>query len=184
MSDLSHLGGSSLAGDPVTFCVDVWTRLLASYPIRSVLDIGCGCGFNTRWFLDQGLDAHGVEGFPEYVEKAVIPRDRITQHDFTTGPYLPGRRFDLGVCTEFVEHVEERFAGNFMVTFCACDYLLMSYAVPGQGGWHHVNERDSWVPRIESLGFAHLEKETAWMRATATPAAHYGRQTLCFFQRQ
>lgn len=183
INDLSHLGGSAPVGDPLTFMPDVWERLIRKYGIESVIDIGCAAGVNARWFYDLGLYVRGVEGFPEYIECSKLPKNILVQHDYTTGPYVPERPFDLGLCTEFVEHVEERFIPNFMATFARCKLILMSFATPGQGGYHHVNEREEayWQEVLQAWGFQLEREETTTLRATG-PTSHYGRRTLTWFR--
>ena len=151
-------------------------------PVAAVVPVGSGVGVNAKWFLDHGLDAHAVEGYPDYLRNAVLPENRMVAHDYTTGPYVPTRRFDLGWSSEFVEHVEEKFVPNFMATFRQCDHVCITHATPGQGGYHHVNEQPSeyWVKVFADAGFTHLSEDTAWMRDTG-PSTHYGRRTLTLF---
>ncbi len=182
MNDVSHMGGTAIVGDPMTFVPDVWTRLIAKYDFKSVIDVGSGVGVNAKWFLDHGLDAHAVEGYPDYLRNSVLPDGRMIAHDYTTGPYVPPGNFDLGWSSEFVEHVEERFVPNFMATFKKCGHVCITHATPGQGGYHHVNEQPSeyWVKVFADAGFSHLADDTEWMRATG-PSTHYGRRTLTLF---
>lgn len=184
MKDLSHLGGSGPNGDPVTFMPDVWGYVCYKYELHSVVDIGCALGFNAAWLLQHGFDTIGVEGLPDYVAGNRLPADRIFQHDFTTGPWFPPKVFDLGLCTEFVEHVEEQFVPNFVATFRCCRYVLLTFAKPGQGGYHHVNERphEYWVGVMMRAGFAHMEEETIKLRTTAPHISYYGRCTLTMFR--
>ena len=183
MSDQYHLGGSSLSGDPITHMADVWGYVCYKYGFKSVLDIGCGCGFNARWFHDRGFDVMGVEGLLGYVDNSVIPKERIVDHDYTTGPWKPPHDFDLGLCSEFVEHVEERFIPNFVATFKCCRYVLMTHALPGQGGYHHVNEQpfSFWESVMTQAGFIHLANDSEKLRATFNPKDRYGRNTLSLF---
>lgn len=185
MKNLSHLGGSGPNGDPVTFCPDVFGYVCIKYGIRSVLDVGCALGFNAVWFHNRGYDVMGVEGLPDYVKGNKLPKDRVVLHDYTEGPWVPPHEFDLCVSTEFVEHVEARFVPNFVETFKHCRFILMTHALPGQGGVHHVNETTSeaWIDVLSAAGFEHLEDETERLRATYTPDAHYGRNTLMLFRR-
>ncbi len=182
MNDVSHMGGTALVGDPMTFVPDVWEKLIAKYGFKSVIDVGSGVGINARWFLDHGLDAYAVEGYPDYLRNSVLPEGRMIAHDYTTGPYVPNRLFGLGWSSEFVEHVEEQFVPNFMATFRKCSHVCITHATPGQGGYHHVNERSTeyWIEKFRQSGFGHLEKESKWMRETG-PDTHYGRRTLTLF---
>ncbi len=160
---------------------DVWEHLIATFDIKSVIDVGCGAGFTTKWFKDRLGDAIGVEGDPEALKKAQCP---LVQHDYTVSEYDPKRDFDLGWCAEFVEHVEERYMPNWMATLMRCKYVAMTFATPGQGGYHHVNEQEElyWIHKaFRPYGFEHVPEVTAWMRSTSHGEA-WGRPTLTFFK--
>ena len=184
---MSHLGGSIPDGDEHTYTPDIWGWLLIAKNITSVIDIGCGHGFNPKWFLDMGCDAYGIEGDPEAVHSNQLPADRVIMHDYTTGPYVPDRQFDLGICTEFVEHVEQQYEANWIATARQCKWFLMCHAVPGQGGYHHVNEQASgyWIERLGWEGFEHQATMTMFFRATCVrKPAPWGRPTLMLFRRK
>lgn len=183
-----HLGGASIEQpDGNTFLPEIWEKLIAKYGIKSVLDVGAGAGWNTAWFHERGYYAVGVEGWPEAIAKTRMPMQRMIVHDYTTGPLKTltetGELFDLGWSSEFVEHVEEKYLPNFMATFQCCKLVCMTYATPGQGGYHHVNEApDSyWLQKMSEFGFEHLHEDTAWMRATDNGSA-WGRKTLTLFR--
>ena len=61
--------------------------------------------------------------------------------------------------------------------------VAMTFATPGQGGHHHVNEQPEsyWLAKFAAAGFEHVPEETAKMRATDKGAA-WGRRTLTFFR--
>ena len=176
-----HLGGCRHDGH--TFLPDVWDYLLAKYAIRSVVDVGCGYGYAAKYFLDQGLDVIGVEGYRLAIEQNRCPKRYLIEHDYTQGP-LTIRPVDLAWAGEFVEHVEARFRDHFLTTFACARYVCLTHAVPGQGGYHHVNEQPTayWVRELARYGFRHNEAETAFLRlgGERTP---WGRRTLTFFER-
>src|SRR5271166_4535083 len=99
-----HLGGSYLdAPDANTWVPDVWEHVIHTYGIRSFLDIGCGAGWALRWAIDRGCEpVQGVEGDPEALRAAAnrtcVRPNSLVCHDFTTGPYVPERVYDLGWC--------------------------------------------------------------------------------------
>jgi SAM-dependent methyltransferase len=175
-----HLGGYTKGGDPATWYPELWQWLVDDMGVRSVLDIGCGEGQSTAFFLERGCRVLGVEGIPQALSYIVC-------HDFTLGPFVPNESFDLVWCCEFVEHVEERFMSNFLRTFeSASRFLLMTHASPGQGGHHHVNcqEPEYWIAKVEARGFR-LERElTATTRTLSAsndnPWNHYLRSGLAF----
>jgi SAM-dependent methyltransferase len=183
---MSHLGGAYPGGDTHTFTPDVWGYLLIEHDIRSVIDIGCGYGWNAQWFLNQGCEVWGIEGDPEAINGiTTLPPERVIVHDYTTGPYVPEGKVDLILATEFVEHVEQKYEANWIATAKQGKWLLMCHAVPGQGGHHHVNEQTTeyWVERLRQDGFEYFPYTSAKFRATCErKPAPWGRNTLCFFE--
>jgi SAM-dependent methyltransferase len=113
----------------------------------SVLDIGCGLG---TWLkAARGCGAEHIAG----IDGPHVPRDRLyieseafTAADLTDPSALTtaiaGRRFDLTMCLETVEHLPADLAREFVAILArTSDVVLWSAAIPGQGGTHHVNER-------------------------------------------
>jgi hypothetical protein len=67
-----------------------------------------------------------------------------------------------------------------------CKYVLMCHAVPGQGGHHHVNERetDYWIERFGENGFKCDWITSLMFRETdKRQGSSWGRPTLLFFIR-
>lgn len=149
------LGGYFPDGDPGSFCPELWEWALARFPIKSVIDVGCGAGIALTWFEQHGCSVLGVDGLP--------PDDpRIVEHDYTKGHYKPSAVYDLCWSCEFVEHVEEQYIPNFVSTFKKARVLMMTHGLYWQDGHHHVNCRrpEYWIDRIEDAGFELLGRET------------------------
>jgi hypothetical protein len=181
----SHLGGYIAEGDPATWMPDIWGYLALTYDIKSVIDIGAGYGHNIRWWREQGFDASGIEGHPVALAESPV-KQILIQHDYERGPYVPQREYDLAICTEFVEHVEQSCEANWFATMHKCKYVLMCHAVPGQGGYHHVNEQTSeyWVDRFYKNGFKCDWPTSLKFRKTVNRQRFlWGRPTLLFFVR-
>lgn len=178
------LSGTDMVGDPHTWMPDIWEGLIAKYGIKSMVDVGCGLGATPKWFMDHGVDSVGVEGWQEFIDKNYMPWGHLYRHDYATGPIILNRTFDLGWSAEFVEHVEERFMANFLLTFLSCHYVCFTHALPNQGGYHHVNEQTTeyWIERMKLIGYEHMAEESAEMRKTADWA--YGRITLSMFKKR
>lgn len=173
-----HLGGYVPGGDPHTFEPGVWAYLIARYQLRSVLDVGCGDGATVRWFRDRGLRTVGIDGIPQ-------DDPDIVTHDFELGPWQdlgggPMIDVDLVWAAEFVEHVEERYVPNFVATFRCAPVVAMTHAVPGQGGWHHVNCRtsDYWWGVLAGAGFVPDWRATNHARAVAQRDGYFHRTGL------
>jgi SAM-dependent methyltransferase len=172
--DLEH-------GDPLTWTPDLWRWAYEKLEVRSVLDVGCGEGHSTKFFHDLGCRVLGVDGSAQAQRDSVIPESHV-RHDFTLGAYPPDQTFDLVWCCEFVEHVEAQFVSHILRTFACCSgYLMMTYAGPGQPGYHHVNCRPSryWIRKVEAIGFRFDRSLTKESRAVSPPS-HYRAKGLVF----
>jgi hypothetical protein len=169
-----HLGGYVPGGGPNTTYPDLWRWLVENLGVRSVLDVGCGDGKGALdAFAALGCDVLGIDGIPQDDE-------RIETHDFATGPWkVRGNRiegaYDLVWSAEFVEHVDERYVPNFLDTFTAAPLVLMTHAVPGQGGHHHVNCRteDYWIGALAAIGYRLDASLSATTRLLATSPGSY-----------
>lgn len=150
-----HLGGYKAGGDWATEATPLFEMFFSTYECRSALDVGCAEGVSVEAMLGIGIDAYGIEGLKKAVMKSRC-RERLTVHDLTHKPYLSHNKYDLVWCSEVVEHIEERYVGNVVLTLAGnCrKYLAMSYGPPGSGGYHHVNCKPAeyWVQLIEGAG--------------------------------
>ena len=163
--DKSHLSGCSTAGDAGTYYPQMWSHLIEKYGIKSALDVGCGAGWSTKFFHDKSIVTHGVEGLQDAIDASPV-KHLLTCHDYETGPYVPQQKYDLCWSCEFVEHVEEKFAVNFVRTFKNCKYVAMTFAGPDQPGHHHVNCKPQkyWIDLMASHGFEFLAEDTRALR--------------------
>lgn len=180
-----HLGGCYPEGDGNTVMEDVWGYLLVKYEVKSILDIGVGYGHSLQWFASKGLcQIKGIDGFPEAVEKSLVP-GHVILHDFTKGPAPLAQPFDLCWSSEFLEHVEEQYIPNYMPAFQLARRAIITHAEPGQAGHHHVNcKSDSyWVKVFADYGFSHDEEETALLRRTDRWRSGWGRRSLMSMRR-
>jgi hypothetical protein len=67
-----------------------------------------------------------------------------------------GRKFDLVVCLEVVEHLEPSSAETIIGSLCRhADEVLFSAAAPGQAGTHHINCQwpSYWQKLFNNHGF-------------------------------
>lgn len=181
-----HLGGCVVRGDPDCSAPEIWDALIAEFNSQSVLDIGCGCGHALKYFLDKGLRGAGVDGYQLAIDYSPV-KDKIILHDYSNGPLQPAEPFDLGWCCEFVEHVRDQYVPNFIATFQACQVVAMTHAVPGQGGFHHVNCQDDayWLRVMSAAGFEYSEDFSLRMRRLIPPDIGHGMwvsQSLMVFR--
>lgn len=195
---MSHLGGCIIEGDIGTWAPQVWEKLIEIYDLKKVVDVGCGAGHSTKYFIDKGIDAVGVEGFVPAINASPV-KQNIFVHDYSTGEFQTNSTFDLAWCCEFVEHVEEKYSENFMKTFDKCNVVAMTHAVPGQPGFHHVNCQNAeyWINKFKERGFSYNEEFSFLLRSLLpsyihnekgdviyTPNGGHVKNTLMIFEKK
>ena len=163
----------------------MWDWLTRVHGVTSVLDVGCGDGSAVQTFRDLGMHAIGVDGVPG-------PGVDIV-HDFTEGPMnvrVSGlREFDLVWSCEFVEHVNEEHIPNFLETFKSAPLVMLTHAIPGQNGHHHVNCRteDYWIGVMAGIGYREdwvlSRSARAQVMLYDTSEGYYAKTGLAFRRR-
>jgi hypothetical protein len=152
-------------GDVGTWAPQVWNDIISKYNIKSLIDVGCGSGHSLSYFIDKGIDSIGIEGFLPAIESSSV-KENIKKHDYTTGEFIPDKKYDMAWCCEFVEHVYEKYLHNFMKTFNECEFVAMTHGLPGQPGHHHVNCQNSeyWIDIFREYEFTYLEEYSIYLR--------------------
>lgn len=178
--------------------------MIDTFSIESVLDIGCGPGGQIDLARDMGLHAVGIDGdftlYPEVDELGFYCEDgipKVAVHDFTSGPpvyfnkeykefsdaEIYGAMLDLAWSTEFLEHIEEQYQDNYMQSFQCCKYAIVTHAVPGQAGHHHVNcqPAEYWIDVFAKYGLTYDDYHTNMIRKASTMQKPFIQRTGLFF---
>ncbi len=123
---------------------------------KSVLDIGCSCGVLLSLMGDiptrVGIDYGAAKD--EFIPEA----GKFIEHDFNVDRCDTGQEFDLIICQEVIEHVNEIVAMDIVDTFYENakenTVLIFSGAHIGQRGRGHINCCDSWdwIEQISNIG--------------------------------
>lgn len=121
--------------------------LLQYFPVRSVVDIGCGIGTWLKVFQENRVpNILGVDG--PHIDEAmlIIQKEKFVAVDLRTQLNLLDR-YDLAVSLEVAEHLPEELSTAFVMKLtAAAPVVLFSAAVPGQPGVEHINAQwqDYW----------------------------------------
>jgi hypothetical protein len=151
--DKKHLGGFT-AYDTNGVSPRVWKLMIQEFGVKSLLDVGCGRGTSTTWFLTHGVDVLCAEGSHDAYEKTFLP-DPVTQmveHDFSRGPWWPEKTYDAAWAVEFLEHVNLQYHYNYVTAFRKAALVFVSTS--RWGGWHHVEVHSDewWIRKYELYG--------------------------------
>lgn len=123
---------------------------------ESVLDVGCAEGVWAAEFQSRGVPTVlGVDG--DYVDRTrlLIPQESFRPADLNASFQLD-QRFDLVVCLEVAEHLDESSADRIVEGIAShTDAVLFSAAIPLQGGTDHRNEQwpGYWTDRFAKFEF-------------------------------
>jgi SAM-dependent methyltransferase len=122
----------------------------------SVIDVGCGTGSFLSVLLDLGIkNIKGIEGNWLDRRKLFVDPSLIAEIDLQK-PFEIERKFDLAICLEVAEHLNESSAESFVASLVKLsNVILFSAAIPGQGGQNHVNEQPIayWQAKFQKHGF-------------------------------
>lgn len=166
-AEYPHLGGNIRGGDPLTFYPETWKYIISRFGIKSVLDIGCGEGYSTKFFRETGCHAIGLDGLRVNVDETVKKGCSAILLDLEYG--YCRLNVDLIWCCEVVEHIKERCLDNLLMTMSSGRIIAMTHALPGQDGWHHVNCKPAeyWLAKMSGIGYDYLPNETDEARRLA-----------------
>ena len=133
-----------------------------------VVDVGCGTGGLLLALKQLGVQGVGFEYAMAAIEIVRSKGLRVIKLDLEQPiEQLEIHRGDLGISTEVAEHLPERFADTFVDYLCrTSDTVLLTAAIPGQGGHDHVNEQPNeyWIEKFLARGFLYDGQTTRRMR--------------------
>jgi hypothetical protein len=171
--DKAHLGGFT-EFDTDGISPGVWKNMISTYGVHSLLDVGCGRGISTSWFLYHGVRIKCAEGSHDAVEKTLLPdpATQLVEHDFSRGAWWPKDTYDAVWAVEFLEHVGSNFHFNYITAFRKAAILFVTSS--RWGGWHHVEVHDDdwWIQKYESYGFRYSQKMSDQVKQWAQKDDH------------
>jgi SAM-dependent methyltransferase len=123
---------------------------------QSVVDVGCGTGTFLAVLQKMGLqDVAGFEG--PWLDKQMLEVDqKLVDIVDLEKPLSINRKFDMAICLEVAEHLQESSAPTIVQTLVGLsDIILFSAALPGQGGQNHINEQwpSYWQEKFKAHGY-------------------------------
>jgi SAM-dependent methyltransferase len=122
-------------------------------PSATIVDLGCGMGNYVQHFRANGLRADGFDGNP-YTPTLTSGICEVTDLSI---PFVFQTKYDWVMSLEVGEHLPPQFETIFLENLDRNNTkgIILSWAIEGQGGHGHVNERnnDYIYGRLEALGY-------------------------------
>lgn len=129
------------------------SKFIKENKLKNCVDFGCGPGEYVKFLRSKKIKCDGYDG-NLYTEEITKGKCKIL--DLTSDFELPNK-FDCVVSLEVGEHIPSELEDKFISNICkhANDYIILSWGIPGQGGYGHINCRhnDYIKERFNSFGF-------------------------------
>ena len=137
--------------------------LYQHYHPKSIIDVGCGCGIYLQEFQKLEVEIAGYDGSPDAIRESLVG-DKIKLFDLAE-PLKLNQKFDLALCAEVAEHLEEKNADTLVDSLVGLSNdIVFTAAVLGQGprSIGHINEQlpEYWIEKFQRRGFV-LQVELA-----------------------
>lgn len=152
--------------------------------VDSIADVGCGKGDYCKCLKEQGIPTvHGYEGTPNIKEIAAY--DDIMVVDLTKRRHV-GIDYSLVLCLEVGEHIPKKYERVFIDNVCEFTGkdLILSWAIPGQGGAGHFNEQTNDYIISELARRELVFDESASMKLCDAASLRWFKNTLMKFERK
>ena len=130
-----------------------------TYNPRTIVEFGCGPGHLTRELSKLNINVTAMDGFshPDFSNFENITFSKVDLNDARAlSDFLNGRKFDLAICTEVAEHLENSSSDHLVESLThSAPVVIFSAAVPGQLGHGHINcqTRGFWHALFTSQNF-------------------------------
>lgn len=135
--------------------------MLEGLDSSSILDVGCGQGHWLNAAENMGIiDVIGIDGNSIEASELLFPSEKFKQLDLNE-PWNLQRKFDVLICLEVAEHLDEISAECFIKCLCNHSNLIFfSAACPDQMGQNHVHCRwpAYWQKMFNDYGFICIDE--------------------------
>lgn len=155
--------------------------ILEEKQVQTVYDFGCGHGMYTKLLNERGFKCQGFDGNPITSQFPGCSVQDLTDPQFRKDPV------DCVVCLEVAEHVPKEYETALVDAIDrhvkSRGFLVLSWAVPGQGGFGHVNcqTNEYAIQKFTDRGYLFMPYQSQILRMNCV----YGwfQNTVMVFQK-
>jgi hypothetical protein len=148
-----------------------------------IADLGCGLGYTCRSLSESGFDVIGYEGTQDLNDLAVFAP--ILVQDLAVRFWMPIQKNII--CLEVGEHIPRQFEEIVFdnITNNAKWRVILSWAIPDQGGTGHYNERPNYhiIAQMQRRGFMINSELTDQLRSVTPDLTWWFRKSIMVFDR-
>ncbi len=166
------------------FDLSLALALARLFQSKTVGDFGCGIGRYTDFLNTRGVACRGYDAIPDIRRLTATAVDYLDL-SVPLPPRLHGK-FHWVLCLEVMEHISRQFEATALKNLDAGNRcgIVISWAVPGQGGHGHVNEQVNQhaVDWFDARGYAHDRATQKVLRQAAR--IRWFKSTTMVFRKQ
>ena len=149
---------------------------------KNIVDLGCGNGFYVKEMRKNGLSADGYDGNPNTPQMT----DNVGQVLDLSIPKKIDVDYDWVLSLEVGEHLPKQFEESFITNLDINNTkgIVLSWAVEGQGGTGHFNERnnDYVKQKFKDLGYENDLENESLLRANS--GLRWFKNTIMVFRKK
>tara|TARA_R100000995_G_C3459008_1_gene112107 strand:+ start:117 stop:686 length:570 start_codon:yes stop_codon:yes gene_type:complete len=146
----------------------------------SLVDFGCGDASYAKEIAQNGLDVEAYDGNPVVVSQT----NGFAKVLDLSEPFDLERKFDVVMSLEVAEHLPKKYEEVYVDNLIkhTNGWLIISWAVPGQGGKGHFNEQpEEYVLKLfENKGFSHKDEYSKYLRNSITNLSWFKNTIFVF----
>ena len=147
---------------------DALVQFLKTENVETMADLGCGLAHYVKHFIENGINATGYDGNPRTPE---LTNNIASVLDLAV-PVVFDNPYEWILSIEVGEHLPAHYEDTYIQNLHANNKkgIIMSWALEGQGGLGHFNERNNEYikEKVMSLGYTNdLEAENQLREASS-----------------
>jgi cyclopropane fatty-acyl-phospholipid synthase-like methyltransferase len=149
---------------------------------ETVVDFGCGSGEYVKALLEQHINAKGYDGNPDTPQITNGIGEIIDLSSF----FDLHERFDWVLSLEVGEHIPKAFERAFIDNLHRHNTqgIILSWALPGQGGSGHFNERSNRYVKKTICNLGYLNDLETENRLRNCASLSWFKNTIMVFRKK